>query len=56
VGRDEPSWSVLNIEEKRQMGEVLEMWIKAANQGYAGAQFNLGVMSEQRDMVWLQKK
>ena len=44
VDRGVASWSALTKAQQREMDEVTQMWRGAADQGYAAAQYNLGVM------------
>ena len=46
VDRGEASWGSLTAAQQRTMDEVVQKWTLAAEQGKAGAQFNLGVMHE----------
>jgi hypothetical protein len=47
ITRVEAAWGALTAEEQKRMDEVFEMWMKAATQGHAMAQFNLGCLYQQ---------
>jgi TPR repeat protein len=47
VDRGEASWDALTKAQQREMNEVIDMWRNAADQGYADAQRNLGIMYAQ---------
>ena len=47
VQKSDGSWGPLSRREQRQMNKVVRLWEGAAEQGYAKAQYNLGIMYDQ---------
>ena len=43
----EASWGALTKDEQRELHAVVDGWWAAADQGHAGAQYNLGIVLEQ---------